>query len=111
MTIPFKKGFSAHRSSQGQEKRRSFGLDYDTNGTIYLAQHEYGGTNMCPSKEDLRWLRDVLNQLEFCDHDPGEIKQFGSVAHRECKKCGDWIYEGPVKTDIRAALSADGGRS
>lgn len=111
MSIPFQKGFMASRSSQGQENRRSLALTYSTNGCIYLTLHEYGGTSMCPKKEDLRWLRDILNQLEFCDHDLGEIARFGSVDHRECKKCGDWIYEGPVKTDIRPALSADGGRS
>jgi len=97
--------FRTRRSSPGYEHQRSLELDFKShNGSIYLTEHEYGGRSICPTIEDLRWLRDVLNRMEFCDHDLGEIEStliWGKSERRQyrvCRKCHDWIYEGPVET-------------
>lgn len=108
-TIPFEKGFWASRQSQGSEHRRSFSLAYSTNGSIYLTEQQYGGHAVCPTKEDLRWLRDVLNRLEFCDHDLVPIQR--ESKYLQCTKCSDWVTKGPVETDIRPPDRSGGAQA
>jgi len=106
--VPVGVHFRASRSSQGCEHSRSLSLEWSTNGSIYLTEHEYGGRSLCPTMDDLRWLRDVLNKIEFCDHDLGEIESspvWGKPSvrreHRVCKKCKHYVYEGPITQSLK----------
>ena len=83
----------ASRESQGQEHHRFFSLDVQRhNSSIYLTEREYGGRTICPTMEDLRWLRDVLNQMEFCDHEL-DLAKPTLGKYFTCSKCNKWVTD------------------
>lgn len=94
--IPVGARLQARRYSQGTEHRRSLTLEVAFHNTsIYIIDQEYGGRTICPPLEDLRWLRDVLNRMTFCDHELDLTKPVWKSMpnHYRCSKCGDAVAD------------------